>query len=119
MYADYALSQQAPNADFAKIQQKWLTDLEAFANDNPTSPDAAEAMLQLGMSYEFAGTTDKAQEWYSKLVKDFPNTPQATKATGVLRRLELDRQAVPLRAKDVRGGADRPRRANPIAAASC
>ena len=105
MYADYALSQQAPNADFAKIQQKWLTDLETFANENPTSPDAAEAMLQLGMSYEFSGTTDKAKEWYQKLMKDFPSTPQAAKATGVLRRLDSVGKPFRFTAKDVRGGA--------------
>jgi TolA-binding protein len=105
MYADYALSQQAPNADFAKIQQKWLTDLETFANDNPTSPDAAEAMLQLGMSHEFAGATDKSKEWYGKLVKNFPQTPQAAKATGVLRRLDSVGKPFRFTAKDIRGGA--------------
>lgn len=103
MYADYALSQQAPNADYAKIQEKWLTDLEAFATENSTSPDAAEAMLQLGMSYEFSGETDKAKEWYGKLVKQFPNTPQAKKANGVLRRLSSIGQPLRFAAKDIKG----------------
>ena len=103
MYADYALSQQTPNADFAKIQEKWLADLEAFANEYSTSPDAAEAMLQLGMSHEFAGQTDKAKEWYQKLAKDFPNTPQAKKASGVLRRLTSIGQPLRFAAKDVKG----------------
>ena len=74
MYSDYALSQQVPNADFAKIQEKWLTDLEAFATEFSASPDAAEAMLQLGMSYEFAGQTDKAKEWYQQAGQGFPAT---------------------------------------------
>jgi uncharacterized protein YjiS (DUF1127 family) len=103
MYADYALSQQAPNADFGKIQEKWLADLEAFANDNPQSPDAAEAMLQLGMSHEFGGASEKAIQWYQKLVKDFPNSPQAKKAAGVLRRLSSIGQPLRFRAKDVKG----------------
>jgi peroxiredoxin len=103
MYADYALSQQAPNADYAKIQDKWLTDLEAFANGNPSSPDAAEAMLQLGMSHEFAGSTDKAKEWYGKLAKEFPNTPQAKKASGVLRRLTSIGQPMRFQSKDIAG----------------
>lgn len=103
MYADYALSQQAPNADFAKIQEKWLTDLEAFATEYAASPDAAEAMLQLAMSYEFAGQTDKAKEWYGKLAKDFPNTPQAKKASGVLRRLSSIGQPLRFAAKDIKG----------------
>lgn len=103
MYADYALSQQGPNPDFAKIQEKWLADLEAFATQYSTSPDAAEAMLQLGMSYEFAGQADKAKEWYGKLAKDFPNTPQGKKASGVLRRLSSIGQPLRFRAKDIRG----------------
>ena len=103
MYADYALSQQAPNPDFAKIQQKWLADLEAFVKDNSSSPDAAEAMLQLGMSHEFAGATDKAKEWYQQLAKDFPNSPQAKKAGGVLRRLNSVGQEIRFRAKDIKG----------------
>lgn len=103
MYADYALSQQAPNPDFAKIQEKWLADLETFANDNPGSADAAEAMLQLGMSHEFAGTSDKAKEWYQRLVKEFPSTSQAKKAGGVLRRLSSMGQPLRFRAKDIQG----------------
>lgn len=103
MYSDYALSQQVPNADFAKIQEKWLADLEAFATEFSSSPDAAEAMLQLGMSYEFAGQTDKAKEWYQKLAKDFPQTPQAKKASGVLRRLSSIGQPLRFAAKDIKG----------------
>jgi tetratricopeptide (TPR) repeat protein len=103
MYADYALSQQAPNADIAKIQEKWLTDLETFVNENPASPDAAEAMLNLGMSHEFAGATDKAKDWYEKLAKDFPNTPQAKKANGVLLRLNSIGKPLRFAAKDVKG----------------
>lgn len=103
MYAEYALSQQAPNPDFAKIQEKWLADLEAFANQYSTSPDAAEAMLQLGMSHEFAGQTDKAKEWYGKLVKDFPNSQQAKKASGVLGRLDSIGKPLRFAAKDTKG----------------
>ena len=103
MYADYALSQQAPNADIAKIQEKWLTDLETFVNENPASPDAAEAMLNLGMSYEFAGATDKAKDWYGKLARDFPNTPQAKKANGVLLRLNSIGKPLRFAAKDIKG----------------
>ena len=103
MWADNSISQQAPDADFAKIQEKWLTDLEAFANAYPTSNDAAEALLQLGMSHEFANRLDVAKQWYDKLVKDFPNTPQAAKAQGVLRRLDSVGKPIRFSAKDVRG----------------
>ena len=40
----------------------------------PKSPDTADAMLQLGLSRELAGPgqADKAKEWYTKIVENFP-----------------------------------------------
>ncbi len=105
MWAENSISQQAPDADFGKIQEKWLADLETFANAYPNSNDSAEALLQLGMSHEFANRTDVAKQWYEKLVKDFPDSPQATKAKGVLRRLDSVGKPIRFNAKDVRGGA--------------
>jgi thiol-disulfide isomerase/thioredoxin len=104
LWADNSISQQAPDADFAKIQEKWLADLEAFANAYPKSNDAAEALLQLGMSHEFANRLDVSKQWYDRLVKDFPNSPQAAKAKGVLRRIESVGKPIRFSAKDIRGG---------------
>lgn len=87
MWADYAQSQLAKDADLAKIQEKWLADLEAFVKDNPKSPDSAEALLQLGMANEFGGHSDDAQKWYQKLVDSFPKTSQGITARGALTRL--------------------------------
>lgn len=103
MWADYVSSQQSPDADFAKIQEKWLADLEEFAKAHPRSPDAAEALLQLGMSHEFANRLDPAQEWYRQLVKDFPKSAQAAKAAGALRRLGSVGKPIRFQARDVRG----------------
>jgi tetratricopeptide (TPR) repeat protein len=103
MWAEYVLSQQDPEADFAAIQKKWLADLEQFANENPTSPDAAEALLQLGMSHEFAGRLEPAKQWYQKLVTDFPRSAQASKAGGALRRLNSVGKPLRFREADLRG----------------
>jgi thiol-disulfide isomerase/thioredoxin len=105
MWADNSISQQAPDADFAKIQEKWLADLEVFANAYPKSNDSAEALLQLGMSHEFANRTDVAKQWYQRLVKDFPDSQQAAKAQGVVRRLDSIGKPIRFNAKDVRGNA--------------
>jgi thiol-disulfide isomerase/thioredoxin len=99
------LSQRAKDADIAKIQEKWLADLEAFANENPTSADSAEALLQLGMTHEFAGRMEPAQQWYEKLVRGFPNSQQASKAAGALRRLGSVGKPIRFRAQDPRGAA--------------
>jgi thiol-disulfide isomerase/thioredoxin len=103
MWAEYGLSQQAPDADIAEIQQKWQVDLEEFANQNANSPEAAEAMLQLGMSHEFAGRLDPAKQWYQKLADDFPKKSQANKARGALRRLNSVGKPFRFREKDRRG----------------
>ena len=73
--AAYVLSMQAPKADFAKLQTEWQKTLEQFVSDYPASPDAAEAMLQLAITQEYAGQEDDAQKWYVRIVKDFPDSP--------------------------------------------
>ena len=78
--AAYGLDLQAPKADFAKIQTKWLKDLEQYVADYPTSPDAAEAMLQMAIAQEFAGQEDEAKQWYGRVVQSFANSPAAKKA---------------------------------------
>ncbi len=80
--AAYVLSMQAPKADFAKIQSQWLKTLEQYVADYPTMPDAAEAMLQLAISQEFAGQEDDARKWYARIVGEFSASPAAKKAAG-------------------------------------
>lgn len=86
--AAYFLAMQAPKADFAKIQTNWLKTLEKYIADYPTSPDAAEAMLQLAISEEFNGEEVAAKKWYRKIVGGFPNSPAAQKAAGARTRLD-------------------------------
>jgi thiol-disulfide isomerase/thioredoxin len=90
MSAEYNLSLQGDDAnkDFEKINTKWLNGLEAFVTQYASSPDAAEAMLQLAIGYEFSGKEEKALEWFGKIVSDFGTTEIAKKATGAKRRLE-------------------------------
>jgi thiol-disulfide isomerase/thioredoxin len=105
MWANYALSQQQPNADAAKIQEKWLADLEDFTGRYPDSPDSAEALLQLGMYREFIGKTDDAIGWYTKLATSFADNPQASKAQGAIRRLGSVGKPIRLRSVDLQGRA--------------
>ena len=69
-------------ADFAKIQAEWLKTLEQYIADYPDGPDAAEAMLQLGIAREFAGQEDDAKKWYGRIVQEFADSPAARKAAG-------------------------------------
>ena len=86
--AGYAQAISAPKADVAKIQADWPKSLEQFISDYPTSPDAAEAMLQLGIAREYAGQDDDAKKWYERIGREFADSPQAKKAAGAARRID-------------------------------
>ncbi len=105
--ADYgrklAASMNDPKADIPKLQEKWLADLSGYVRDYPTTPDAAEAMLQLAIAEEFAGKDSEAERWYRKIVADFPQDPRAAKSKGALTRLGSVGKAVALRGASVTG----------------
>lgn len=101
--AAYNQSLQAEKADFVKIQEQWLKDLEAFVGDFPTSEDAAEAMLQLGIAQEFAGKEEDATKWFDQIVKKFPKHALASKAAGASYRLNSVGKSIQLRAKTTDG----------------
>jgi thiol-disulfide isomerase/thioredoxin len=104
MWAEYVLNQREAGADPAKNQEKWLADLQAFVTKYPKSPDAAEALLQLGMYLEFVGKVDDATKWYQQLVTGFPKAESTPKAAGALRRLTAVGKPMRLRGANIQGG---------------
>jgi thiol-disulfide isomerase/thioredoxin len=104
MWAEYVLSQKQAGADPAKTQEKWLADLQAFVAKYPKSPDAAEALLQLGMYLEFVGKVDEATKWYQQLAANFPKAESTPKAAGALRRLGAVGKPMRLRGANIQGG---------------
>jgi len=86
--ARYAAAMQQSGVDIDKVQAAWLEDLRSFVEKYPTSSDAPEAMLQMGIADEFSGKEREALERYAAIVKDFPESAPARKARGAVRRLE-------------------------------
>ncbi len=105
LMAQYTLSQQAPKADFAKIQAEWLKTLEQFIAEYPAAPDTAEAMLQLGIAREFAGQEDEAKRWYGRIGQEFAASPAAKKALGAATRLDCVGKTLDLSGKSLAGEA--------------
>ena len=101
MTAEYNESLRQEDAPYGEIQEKWLENLEKFVEEHGTTPDAAEAMLQLAMAEEFAGKENKAKSWYGRIVTDFKDVPAARKAEGAIRRLESVGKTIPLRGNAV------------------
>ena len=86
--ARYAANMQKPGVDVDKVQAAWLEELQSFVAKYPASPDAAEAMLQMGIADEFSGKEREALDRYAAIVKTFPDSIPARKARGAARRLE-------------------------------
>ncbi len=101
--ARYAWNMQQKGADVDKVQAAWLEELRQFVEKHPTAPDAAEAILQMGISEEFSGREKEALERYGEIVKDFPESNAGRKARGAIRRLESVGQPLTLEGKTTDG----------------
>ena len=103
MTAEYGQDLQAKDADFAKVQKRWLENLTKFVTDFPTSQDSAEALLQLAIAEEFAGKTAEAVKWYERIVSDFPTSVAGQKAAGARRRLRSAGKMMELKGEGLNG----------------
>lgn len=93
-----ALAGAKTGPELQKVQDNWRSGLEAFVKAYPTSDDAGEAVLRLGMANEFLGKDGeaKAKEWYTTLTTTYKTHPHAAKAAGAVRRLESEGKALEL-----------------------
>jgi len=89
----------------AATQKWWFEQLESFARQWPKSEDAADAVVQLAISYELMGRIDDAKAWYAQLAKNYPETEGGIKAQGALRRLTLTGKKLQLSGKNLAGQA--------------
>jgi peroxiredoxin len=103
LQADYSIQLLKEKADYAKVQQDWMESLKTFVKDYPKVDEAADALLQLGMTAEFLAKEPIAKTWYEQLAKDFPDKPQAAKARGALKRLDLEGKELTLAGSTIDG----------------
>jgi len=94
---------QKDEKDFAKVQTRYLEDLEKFASSYPKSTDAAIAMSTLAMDRELSNDAKGALSWYRQVVDRFPSSEGSRKARGAIRRLESEGQVIELRGKTIDG----------------
>ena len=93
----------AKEDEMVKLQDDQQKALKQFVDDNPTSEDAPDAIMQIASAEEFAGHTKEASEWYARIAKDFPRNALAGKAGGAVRRLSSDGRPFALRAATIDG----------------
>ena len=101
--AEYNLAVNEKDVDYEKIQKQHLVRLEAYVKEFPTSPDSADAMIQLGLNCELTNDLKTAEQWYEKTSKNFPQTSQGEKAKGAVLRLNLEGKDVSFAGKTLSG----------------
>jgi thiol-disulfide isomerase/thioredoxin len=99
------VKRQTPDADFAKVQEWYLEELTKFVDAYPSSPEAAQALLQLALSKEFEEKEKAALEYYTKVASSFAGTDAAEKAAGAVRRLESEGKSIVFRGRAINGEA--------------
>lgn len=92
-----------PKANFAVIQDQHMKNLEKFAEEFPDSPEAAEAMIQIGVNQELSGDEKEAETWYRKIAAKSKDTITGQKAMGAIARLNLEGKTLNLRGKTLEG----------------
>lgn len=102
--ADHNVQMQAPKAKYEELQERYLKNLESFVRKYPESPDAAEAMIQIGLAAEFSGEIKEAKSWYSKASAGFRDSVAGRKAAGAFRRLNLEGRSFQIQGKRIDGG---------------
>jgi thiol-disulfide isomerase/thioredoxin len=99
MQADYSAKIAGGDSkNFNKVQQEWLERLGKFVQTYPRAEDTPDVLLQAGMVAEFLSKEVEAKNWYGQLKRNFPDKPQAAKAAGAARRLDLEGQRLHLAA---------------------
>jgi hypothetical protein len=91
--ANYAARRKDAGTDSAKLTKVEIArkdDLEAYIKNFGTTADAADAMMQLAMSAEFANAEAGAKTWYERIIKEHGTSIYGTKATGALKRLNSE-----------------------------
>jgi hypothetical protein len=104
--ADYAARRKDAEKDSAKLTKVELArkdDLEGYIKNYGTTPDAADAMMQLAMSAEFNNAEAGAKTWYERIIKEHSTSSFATKATGAVKRLTSEGKVFELAGKTFEG----------------
>ncbi len=99
------IQKQTPDANFAKVQEWYLEQLNEFVTRYPKSIEAGQALLQLALSKEFEDKKEDALGYYGEVAKNFPTTDAGQKAAGAIRRLQSEGRGIEFRGRTIQGEA--------------
>lgn len=96
--ASIELNEKTDPKEIDEVHKGHLTRLEKFIEKYPTCEFVPEAMYQLATSAE-VGEPEIASRWYTRIVKEHPQSAFATKSQGAYTRLNSTGRSVELQGK--------------------
>ena len=81
---------QGNSRDRAEANDRYMENLEDYVVDYPRGEFTADAFMQLALFAEVSDDRDSVEQatgWYQKVVKGFPESNEALKASGAIKRL--------------------------------
>ena len=103
MLAEYIVALNTPGVDYGKTQAAWIEGLEQFVKEYPKNEQCAEAFFQLALNSELSDP-EAAADWYRRIVKETPESPNADKARGALVRLTSTGKPIHVQGPVITGG---------------
>ena len=100
---EYVQRQSDSKADYAEILDWWYGQLSDFAKAFPRSAEAAQAKLQLALSKELEDDAQAALAFYDEVARGYPDTEEAAKAAGAIRRLQSVGKTIELTGTTIEG----------------
>ncbi len=78
----------ASNNLYPKITAAYHDNLAKFIQAYPTAGDVPDALIQIATNADFTGNDDEAKKLYGQIVANFPDSLNASKAIGAIRRID-------------------------------
>ena len=97
--------QQGNSKERSEANDTYITELEEFVGDHPSSTFAADAMLQLALYSEVSERdgAEKAVGWYMKIQENYEGTDAGRRAAGAVTRLTGQGKPLRFSGQDLKG----------------
>lgn len=103
MQAAWGKAIAEPKADYAKIQEAWLKQLEEFVRQARRATTSPKCCCSCRWRASSTANNEAAEKWYRRLVADFGKSPNAAKAEGAILRLTSTGKTIPLKGTALQG----------------
>jgi hypothetical protein len=88
--AEFDIAAAEEGADYQKVQAETVAKLEKFLADHAQADEVPDVLFQIATVHEFNGDAEKAKQYWTRLARQYDDTPPGHKAAGALKRLDSE-----------------------------